>query len=71
MKAFSLSLVQPPSKILDRKWKEKEAAIHRRKLSEVKSNIRQHQRLSKNLPDPSKKNQNKAVMMERKLFLPF
>ena len=29
-----------PSKILDRKWKEKEHLIHKKKLSEVKSTIR-------------------------------
>ena len=32
-----------PSKILDRKWREKEHNIHRKKLSEVRSTIRQHQ----------------------------
>ena len=40
MKAFSLASMQGPSKILDRRWKEKEAAIHRRKLTEVRSNMR-------------------------------
>ena len=30
-----------PSKLLSRKWKEHEAAIHRRKLDSVKSNFSQ------------------------------
>jgi hypothetical protein len=33
MKSLSMNTMSGPSKILDKKWKEKEAAIHRRKIS--------------------------------------
>jgi hypothetical protein len=39
MKPISFACMTGPSKILDRRWKEKEAAIHRRKISQVKSSI--------------------------------
>jgi hypothetical protein len=35
-----------PSKILERRWKEREALIHKSKISNAKSNIRKHQALS-------------------------
>lgn len=35
--------MQGPSKILDRRWKEKEHAIHMKKLSEIKSTIKSQQ----------------------------
>ena len=64
MKAFELITMQGPSKILDRRWKEKEAAIHRRKLTEVRSNIRKQQTLSYG-PSENKK-ANKLLMQECK-----
>ena len=39
MKSLSMNLMAGPSKILERKWKEKEAALHRRKISSVKGSI--------------------------------
>jgi hypothetical protein len=35
-----------PSAILDRKWKEREHALHRRKVSQAKSNIKKFQVLA-------------------------
>ena len=40
MKGLNLTMQSGPSKILDRYWKEKDAAMHRRKISQVKSTIR-------------------------------
>ncbi len=39
----SLNVSHGPSKILDRKWKERALLLHKKKLSEVKSNIRDQQ----------------------------
>ena len=39
MKSLSMVGMQGPSKILDRRWKEQQAAIHRRKISSVKGSI--------------------------------
>ena len=39
-----------PSKILDRKWREKEHSIHKKKLSVVKSTIREQQGYPYNMP---------------------
>jgi hypothetical protein len=53
-----------PSKILDRRWKEKEHAIHMKKLSQIKSTIRQQQ-VNKNLK-PNVKNAKKEADQESK-----
>jgi len=57
-----------PSKILDRIWRERDAAIHKRKLKEVKSNIRQQQSLPFAVANPGYRLRNgkKEIMKERK-----
>ncbi len=58
-----------PSKILDRIWKEKEAAIHKKKLKEVKSNIKAQQALPYAIANPGYRARNgkREIMKERKL----
>jgi len=41
MKSLEKTQMPGPCAILDRKWKEREHAIHRKKMSQVKSSIRQ------------------------------
>ena len=47
--------MQGPSKILDRRWREKEHAIHMRKLSQIKSTIRTQQGNPYKMPNKNAK----------------
>lgn len=63
MKSLSMGTMAGPSKILDRRWREKEQLIHKKKLAAVKSSIRQQQALPYNVPY---KNAKKEVQAESK-----
>ena len=54
------------SKLLDRKWREQEQMIHKRKLREVQSAVRCHQK-KPYAPSISMRNAKKEAMLERKL----
>lgn len=51
-----------PSKILDRKWKEKEHNIHKKKLSEVRSTVRDQQGYPYNMPIKNAKKEAQQEM---------
>ena len=53
------------SKLLDRKWREQEQVIHRRKLRDVKSAIPTQQR-KPYAPTPTMRNAKKEQILERK-----
>ena len=53
------------SKLLDRKWREQEQMIHKRKLREVKSAIRTVQK-KPYAPSITMRNAKKDAMLERK-----
>ena len=53
------------SKLLDRKWREKEQSIHKQKLREVQSAIRTQQ-AKPYAPTFSMRNAKKEAMLERK-----
>ena len=56
------------SKLLDRKWREQEQLIHKRKLRDVQSAIRTHQKKPYQ-PTITMRNAKKDAMLESKLQL--
>jgi len=56
------------SKLLDKKWKERDLMIHKRKLREVKSAIRPQQDRPF-YPDTAMRNAKKDALLERKFSL--
>ena len=62
-----LSLAPCPSKYLDKRWKQQEKDIHKRKLRSVKSTIReQYQSVPFGLNKGGLRNGKKEALMERK-----
>ena len=55
-----------PSKILDRKWREKDHNIHKKKLSEVRSTIREQQGYTYQMPA---KNAKREAIQESKFAI--
>jgi len=64
-----LTLTMCPSKILDKRWKQREKEIHKQKLRSVKSTIRdQYQSVpfGAGAPNNIMRNGKKEALMERK-----
>ena len=67
MKGLSLSVA--PSKILQKKWQQKEREMHKRKLRSVKSSIReQYQTAPFGNQGMNLRNGKKTLLMECKFF---
>lgn len=69
MKSLSIGQMVGPSKILERRWKERDALLHKQKISQVKSNIRKYQALSEGVLNQTnlKFNAKKESVKEGKL----
>ena len=60
------AVIGGPSKILDRKWKLEMQEMHKRKLRQVKSTIREQYMQNPNNAHNANRNGKKERMMERK-----
>jgi hypothetical protein len=63
-----LSMMNGPSKLLDKKWKQEQLQMHKKKLRSVKSTIReQYQSAPFGHQAALNRNGKKEALMERKL----